>query len=479
MGNENIAADSQIEVFERYFEEAEAAGCPRDQVEGFANRGYVAQPVQLPFHALCRLADKEDGPTRIGMGGSRGGSKSHAIMAQMGDDCLRMRGLNVLYLRKLQKSAGESAENLIRKVFVGCDYSYAESRGRLVFNDTGSKILIGGFKDDSDIDKYIGIEYDLICLEEATQLSEKKVELLLGSCRTARDDWRARAYFSANPGGIGHKWYVERFVKPERAGTAKNWRYVHMNYQDNVFIKQGYRDYLGELTGGLKAMWEEGNWDRFEGMALPMLNHSQHTYNPVTTRLPAWWPRWRAVDWGFHSPFGCGWFCLDPDISRIYWYKEVYESGLTDRDQARLIFASSAHMIDLTYADPAMWTRKSRGAITFSSADEYATNGVPLTRANNDPDDGLTRVMRHLGYLADGKPGLLISTQCPHAWRTLTTLPLDPHTPTRAYKKGEDHLYDVLRYALTSKRDTQKDEHKRSTEEFYYEMNNPHMEMIL
>ena len=480
MENLNQTADERIEVFERYFEQAALAGCPRDQIEGFAGRGYIAQPVQLGFHALCREADVEDGPTRIGMGGSRGGSKSHAMMAQMGDDCLRKRGLNVLYLRKLQKSAGESAENLIRKVFSGCNYSYAESRGRLVFNDTGSKILIGGFKDDSDIDKYIGIEYDLICLEEGTQLSEKKVELLLGSCRTTRDDWRARAYFSANPGGIGHKWYVERFVKPERDGTAKRWRYVHMNYQDNVFIKQEYKDYLGELTGGLKAMWEEGNWDRFEGMALPMLNHSQHTYNPITTVLPVWWPRWRGVDWGFHSPFACGWFCQDPDISRIYWYREAYESGLTDRDQARLIYATTSHVIELTYADPSMWTRKSRGAITFSSADEYAANGVPLTKANNDPDDGLMRVMRQLGMLADGKPGLLISTSCPHTWRTLSTLPLDPHNPNRAQSKGtEDHLFDVGRYAFTTKRQTHTDEKKLETARFYSEMDNAYMETLL
>lgn len=467
-----------IEVFQRYFEQAAEAGCPKEQVEGFASRGYVAQPRQLEFHSLCRQADKEGGPTRIGMGGSRGGAKSHAMMAQIGDDCHRVQGLNVLYLRRLMKSAGESAENLIRKVFQGSNYSYAESRGRLVFKDSGSKVLIGGFKDDSDIDKYIGIEYDLVCCEEATQLSEKKVELLLGSCRTARDDWRARAYFSANPGGIGHKWFVERFVKPEREGEASSWRYVHMNYHDNVFIKQEYRDYLGELTGGLKSMWEEGNWDRFEGMALPMLNYVQHTYDPVNIRLQNWWPRWRSVDWGFHSPFGCGWFCQDTDIGRIYWYREAYETGLTDRDQARLVYASTAEKIDLTYADPHMWTRKSRGAITFSSADEYASNGVPLTRANNDPDDGLTRVLRQFGILADGKPGLMVSRLCPHAWRTLTALPLDPNNPNRALKKNaEDHLYDVLRYALTSKRQPVPD--KFVNEQFYYEMNNPQMEALL
>ena len=46
MENLNQTADERIEVFERYFEQAAIAGCPKDQIDGFANRGYIAQPRQ-------------------------------------------------------------------------------------------------------------------------------------------------------------------------------------------------------------------------------------------------------------------------------------------------------------------------------------------------------------------------------------------------------------------------------------------------
>jgi len=471
------ATEGLFDTYQRYLEQAYAAGCPRDQIERFADLGYVAQPVQLDFHSLCRLADREGGPTRIGMGGSRGGSKSHAMLSQIGlDDCQRVPGLNVLYLRKLQKSAGEAAEDIIRKVFYGTEYSYAESRGRLVFKN-GSKIRIGGFKDDTDIDKYVGIEYDIVAVEEATQLTWKKIQLLLGSCRTARDDWRARAYFSANPGGIGHTWYVQKFVKPWQLGEVGDWMYVHMQYTDNAFIKEEYKKYLNELEGGLRSMWTEGNWEKFEGMALPMLDYSVHTYDDMDIYLAPWWYRWRAVDWGLYSPFGCGWFALDPDIGRIYMYQELYQAGITDTDQAKLIFNRSNpdYQINLTYADPSMWRRKSHGRIFFSTADEYAANGVPLSPADNNREQGLMKVARQLGLLPDGKPGLMISRSCPHTWRTLTNLPLDETNPNIAdHKHSEDHMYDVVRYALTDRKKS-----SASETEIYYEMCDPLMEKFL
>ncbi|HKA17232.1 MAG TPA: hypothetical protein VKN18_02855 [Blastocatellia bacterium] len=63
---------------------------------------------------------------------------------------------------------------------MGVAHEYRRQEGLLIFpND--SRILLGHFKDESDVDNYLGIEYDGICIEESTQLSSKKHELI-GTC---------------------------------------------------------------------------------------------------------------------------------------------------------------------------------------------------------------------------------------------------------------------------------------------------------
>jgi PBSX family phage terminase large subunit len=426
------------------------AGCPPDQIKRFLGFGYVPQPKQLLFHAAARKCDKEDGPTIIGTGGTRGGSKTHMIFAQVAlDDCQRSPGLKVLYLRKIQKSAGESADDLVYKILRHVPHDYIRTSGKVVF-DNESRIIIGGYKNEGDIDKYLGIEYDLIVIEEATQLTRKKIQLIHGSRRTTRDDWRVRSYFSTNPGGIGHAWFKEDIVIPTRENRQKDSIYIHYTYHDNAFIKQAYIDYLKGLTGSLARMWRDGDWDTFAGMALPNFNYDRHVIKP--RHLPTHWYRWRAVDYGLHSPFGALWFARDTDIGRIYTYRELYQAELTDTQQARLILEHTPEdeKIGLTYADPAMWSRKTFKEYKFSSADEYASVGVPLMRADNDPTDGLMRVARLLEPLADGMPGWMIFDNCPDLIRTLQNLPVDEDHPDKAETKNvEDHLYDCARYGFT------------------------------
>src|ERR1043166_6769138 len=71
-----------------YLAEGRKAGCPPAQMEKFVRAGIVLQPRQLAASAAARLCDRSDGPTAIGFGGSRGGGKSHWLLAQIGaDDC--------------------------------------------------------------------------------------------------------------------------------------------------------------------------------------------------------------------------------------------------------------------------------------------------------------------------------------------------------------------------------------------------------
>src|SRR4030095_8505699 len=70
------------------------------------------------------------------------------------------------------------------------------------------------FQSEKDSDAYLGLEYDVIGIEEATTLSSRKHQDISTCCRTSKPNWRPRIYSTTNPGGIGHAWYRAKFVVP-------------------------------------------------------------------------------------------------------------------------------------------------------------------------------------------------------------------------------------------------------------------------
>jgi len=429
------------------------AGCPPDQISRFVQYGYAAQPKQLLFSANARLCDEPGGPTMIGLGGARGPGKSHGIMAQIGlDDCQRVDGLKVLFLRKVQKAAKESFEDLILTVFHNIPYKYSSSDHRLIF-ENGSRIIIGGYKDDKELDGYLGIEYDAIAVEEATLITEEKLDKILGSMRTAKDNWRPRMYLSSNPGGVGHQWFRRRLVIPAREHNETNTRFIFSTYKDNAFLNPEYREYLENLKGDLGRAWRDGDWDVFEGQAFPLWSYDDHVleYKELPD-IPDHWVKWRAIDWGFAAPFCCLWFTRDPDTRRIYVYREAYQTNLTTPQQARMILdmTPETEKMSFTFADPSMWARKTDSATITSTADEYARAGIVLTKADNDRLGGKRKVDQLLANLADGKPGIQIRATCENLIRTFPVLTYDEHQPEDIDTDEEDHAYDALRYGLTN-----------------------------
>src|SRR5690242_21418012 len=53
---------------------------------------------------------------------------------------------------------------------------------------SGSRIIAGHFQAEKDIDAYLGLEYDVIGIEEATTLSSRKHQDISTCCRTSKPD---------------------------------------------------------------------------------------------------------------------------------------------------------------------------------------------------------------------------------------------------------------------------------------------------
>ena len=330
-----------------------------------------------------------------------------------------------------------------------------------------------------DPEKYRSAEFAAIAVDELTLTDLDTFNYLRGSLRWAGVD---RTVFMAgtNPGGRGHGWvknlWIDRRFPAEMRGMADEFAFVQSLPADNPHLTAQYWDDLNSLPPALSRAWVHGDWEVFEGQAFAWAAE-RHIVGgaDAISALPAGWERWahwRAVDWGFSNPCCCLWLTRDPDNGRVFVYREAYETGLTDRQQARLILDMTPpdERITLTYADPSMWSSKSSGAIVTSTADEYAAAGVPLTRADNDRLSGKRKVDRLLENLPDGKPGLQVLPACVNLIRTLPTLAYDRTKTEDVDTSQEDHAYDALRYGLTQAREYHPERKGRQSESSFNQL---------
>jgi phage terminase large subunit len=281
---------------------ARRLGCPLDQIVNFLRGSYAPQPKQLEFHAAARLCDQADGPDEIGFGGARGPGKSHGVLAQVAlDDCQRVAGVKALYLRKSARQAREQFDDLRRRVLHALPHKYNRNAGTVEFAN-GSRIFVGHFHYESDVDNYLGLEYDVMAIEECTTLSSGKYKALRDSNRSSLPGWRPRIYNTTNPGGIGHTWYKRRFVEPARRGTEVFTRFIPATVDDNKFLDKDYRRKLEENTGWRLRAYRFGDWDIAAGMFFGAWREDVHVVEPFA--IPAEWPVWGALDYGFAHSHG-------------------------------------------------------------------------------------------------------------------------------------------------------------------------------
>jgi hypothetical protein len=467
---------------ERYVHAGRAAGCPADQMSRFVRAGVVLQPRQLAASAAARLCDRAGGPTAIGYGGARGGGKSHWLLAQMGaDDCQRVPGLKCLLLRKVGKANMENFEDLRRRLFGGLRHEFSAYRGVLTFAN-GSRIIAGHFQAEKDIDAYLGLEYDVIGIEEATTLSSRKHQDISTCCRSSKvladgHHWRPRIYSTSNPGGIGHAWYRTKFVLPCLEKREVDTRFVPARVDDNAFNNPEYRKVLEGLSGWQKRAWLDGDWDIAAGQFFTTFRRDVHVVSEFDdTRAREWFA---ALDYGFtHYTavlLGCtdgdgNLFVVDEHAERL-WLPQRHSEAVRamlgrhriansrwpmangrEREYRRLEISDLKRFV----AGADVFSRQSDGSTV---AAQYAKLGITLRPANTDRVNGWAEILQRFGEPQCGvPPTLFIHQRCARLIETLPALQHDPNRPEDVLKVdadedgvGGDDAADSLRYLVATK----------------------------
>ena len=444
---------------ERYFAVGHSVGCPEDQMDNFERAGVVLQERQLAASAAARLCDQVDGPTAVGYGGARGGGKSHWLLAQMGaDDCQRMPGLKCLLLRKVGKANMEHFEDLRRRLFTELPHEFSAYRGVLTFGN-GSRIIAGHFQAEKDIDAYLGLEYDVIGIEEATTLSSRKHQDITTCCRTSKPNWRPRIYSTTNPGGIGHAWYRTKFVLPYMEQRERETRFVPARVNDNAFNNPEYQRVLEGLTGWQRRAWLEGDWDLAAGQFFTTFRRDVHVVEDFDeTRAREWFA---ALDYGFaHYTvvlLGCtdgdgNVFVVDEHAERL-WLPQRHAAAVKAMLKKR---GMAVEQLRRFVAGADVFSRQSDGT---TIAQQYRREGITLRPANTDRVNGWAEVLQLFGAPdAEIPPRLFIHRRCGRLIETLPALQHDPNRPEDVLKVdadedgvGGDDAADCLRYLVATK----------------------------
>ena len=374
----------------------------------------------------------------VGYGGARGGGKSWAVREKAKMLAIKYPGIRILIVRRtLDELEGNHGRQLREELhgFV----KYQDSKKIFTFPEVDGKsstIRLGYCDAESDVLRYQGQEYDVIFLDEATQLTEFQFQTFKG-CNRGVNDFPKRIYITCNPGGVGHGWVKRLFIERrfETGERPEDYVFIQANVYDNKVLMERDPDYVPQLESlpyELRRAWLHGDWDVFAGQFFPEWSRNTHVMAPV--EIPENWRRYVTIDYGMDML--AAYLIAVDEQGRAYVMREVYEGrDLGEGHHGLIISEAATALLEMTegetvyewLAPPDLWNgRQETGR---SVADIFAEKGIYLTKTSNAREAGWMAVREMLKSEEDESgrlvPGLRVFATCPNLIRTLPLLRYD------------------------------------------------------
>ena len=405
----------------------------------------------------------------VGYGGARGGGKSWAVRTKAKLLALRYPGIKQLIVRRTYKELTGNHINILRTETLGI--AKYNSTDKVLKFANGSTIEFMYCARNSDLDALQGQEYDVIYLDEATQLSEYQMKAITACCRGV-NDFPKRIYYTCNPGGQGHA-YVKRIFIDKRYLANENpgdYEFIQALVDDNTALMEAQPDYVAQLDAlpeKLREAWRFGRWDVFEGQVFAeFVDAPEHYKDRVQThviepfKIPDSWKIYRGFDWGYAKPFSVGWYAVDHD-NVMYRFREMYGcTGEADRgvewtvqrvaNEIRRIEETDAQLKGRQItgiADPAIWQEDGGESI----AETMQRQRVYFHKADHKRLPGKMQCHYRLAFNDEGIPRFYVFNTCKHFIRTIPALIYSETDVEDVDTKMEDHIYDEWRYVCMAR----------------------------
>ena len=383
-------------------------------------------------------------------GGARGGGKSWALRRKLTAMCLRYPGLRCLLVRRtLPELKSNHVTPFLREY--GHLVSWSESEKSLKFAN-GSRILLGFCANDRDALRYQGQEFDVIAIDEATQLSEYRFSIFK-ACLRGTTDFPRRMYLTCNPGGIGHAWVKRLFIDRDfRAGeNPDDYAFIQALVFDNTILTSADPDYVSSLKSlpeRMRDAWLWGKWDVFEGQFFPEFDENRHVCN--ISDVPTHVRYFVALDYGFDM-LAALLMAIDEN-GNIYAVDERCVPNLTLTEAAQTVSELCRNInADFAVASPDLWNRRQDSGKSGFEIMQSVPGMPPMIAADDRRIIGW-RVVRE--YLNEkNSPHLRITRKCPELIRCIPALLFDSEKAEDASSEPHSvtHSPEALRYALMSR----------------------------
>jgi len=338
------------------------------------------------------------------LSGPAGTGKSRACLEKLHGVALANPGMRGLIVRKVAASLTSSAlvtwkRDVVAEALRGKVVSFyggsAEEPAQYRYQN-GSVVAVGGMDKAS---KVLSTEYDLVYVQEATELSLEDWETLTTRVRNGVVSFQ-QVIADCNPDTANH-WLKHRCD----LGKTTMLMSVHTDnprlYTETGALTEYGAAYMGRLeglTGVRRQRLLEGKWVSAEGVIFEGFDSGLHVIDRFD--VPWDWPRFWSVDFGFTNPFVLQCWAEDPD-GRLFLYRELYRTQRTVDDHARRVLE--------VVAPKGQW-REPRPRQVVSDHDPEGqevfrrVTGLSVVSANKNVEQGLQSVARRLRPAGDGKP---------------------------------------------------------------------------
>ncbi len=423
----------------------------------------------------------------IGFGGARGGGKSWSVRTKAKLLALNYAGIKILIVRRTFPELVNNHIEFLRNELFGIA-KYTENKKVFTFAN-GSTIKFGYCNNDKDLDQYQGAEYDIVFLDEATQLQEMWIKKIT-ACVRGVNDFPKRIYYTCNPGGASHGYFKRLFIDKayEDGERAEDYSFIQSLVTDNKALMASQPDYIKQLEAlppKLREAWLYGRWDIFEGQFFedfrttpdiqkcadagitPEEALQQHRWTHVIEPFDLnvgekrGWNIMRSYDFGYNKPFSLGYWAVDYDgtlyrIMEMYGCTQTPDEGVKwspDEQFKRISEFERQHpwlkgrkIVD-SVADPAIWDQ-SRGESIAETAMRY---GIYFTPGDNNRIPGWMQVHYRLQFDENGYSRMYVFNNCKAFIRTMPLMMYSETHPEDLDTKLEDHCPDEVRYMCMSR----------------------------
>jgi hypothetical protein len=212
----------------------------------------------------------------IGFGGARGGGKTDAVLGRFGIRACEDGKRNMVFFRKELPQADDLIERA-KEIYMPLGAGYNGMKNQFTF-PSGARIRFRPLFNDDDAQKYQGQNLTDAAVEEAGNYPDPSPIMKIFGC--LRGTKTPNLTLTFNPGGSGHHWLKEMFIKQAPkgmevlkmklpTGTQVPYVYIPSRIQDNKKLLEkdpGYIDRL-HLVGSpeLVRAWLEGDFEIHEG----------------------------------------------------------------------------------------------------------------------------------------------------------------------------------------------------------------------